>query len=368
MKKFYETNKMKENSKIKVLHIIPRLIAGGAERMVLDYSHRLDAERFSLAVATTAGSGPLASQFKGAVALLAAKGGRILSALRIWRFIHIWKPDIIHTHLFGADFFGWFFKHLYKFHWVSTQHSVEHQSSFLRRFIWQRILKSSDAIIAVAKKVKDYDSKYFKIASESINLIQNGVDTHEFSAIPPLNFRKDSFSLGIVGRLEDSKGHQCLFEALSRVSKNWTLHIFGEGSNKDALIHLAKKYSIDDRIMWHGIEKDHVALYGSLDIVIQPSLREGLSLAVMEAMSAGRLVIASEVAGAELIEDSVNGLVVKANEPDLLAQAIMWSMDHTVEAQEFALHARDKAVKNFDIHVSIAKLEKVYESLLNKNA
>ena len=218
---------MKPTSKIKVLHIVPRLIAGGAERMVLDYSHRLDAERFSLAVATTAGSGALASQFKGAVTLLTAKGGRILSAFHLWHFIHTWKPDIIHSHLFGADFFGWFFKHLYTFHWVSTQHSVEHQSSFFRRFMWQRILKSADAIIAVAKKVKDYDSKYFKIAPESINLIQNGVDTQEFNSIPSLNFHKDSFSLGIIGRLEDSKGHQCLFEALATVPKNWTLHIFG---------------------------------------------------------------------------------------------------------------------------------------------
>lgn len=353
--------------KIKIIHILPRLVAGGAEKMVLHYARLLDKNIFDVAIASTVADGPLRPLFvkenvKLFVGDCSRDGGRWAVAKKLKKFVKEFQPQIIHTHLLGGDIFGYFFKVIVKLpvYWISTQHNVEFQTSFARRLLWRHILKKADKIIAVADKVKKYDLEQFGLKENKIVVIKNGIALETLSNLPLLK-AQTPWRLGIVGRLQEQKGHLYLFKALSQLlNYEWQLNIFGDGPDKEKLQQLAAEQGINERLIWHGVETDLAKLFGAVDVIIQPSLWEGLSLVVMEALAAGRLVIASAPAAAELIIDGQTGLVVKPADSQSLINKLEYIFNHQSPVKDLARQARDYAENNLAIELNVKKLAKIY--------
>ncbi len=360
--------------KLKILYIIPRLVTGGAEQMLAQYVRGLDRNRFEIAVASTVADGDMRPVLEAAgvrifVGSVATAGSRLAVASQLRRFVEEFKPDIIHTHLFGGDIFGWYFVCVKKLapHWISTRHSIETSISFIRAYIWKRILRRSDAVIAVAAKVRRHDSERFHIPSRLIEVIKNGIDTDRFADLPFPDFSRSTRQLGIVGRLEAEKGHEILLKALARLTQRpWMLHVFGSGSQSDRLTRLADRLGIAARIEWHGTVPASSAIYSAIDTVVQPSLREGLSLAIMEAMAAGRLVIASTAAAEEVVSDSRTGLVVEPT-AESVAAALEFSFEEPAACRMLASAARRQAIDHFDIAGHVRVLEALYERIVKEN-
>lgn len=361
-----------KSSKIKVLHIIPEFTTGGAERLVLHYAHLLDKNKFVVAVASTVEDGTLRRLFEQHRVQLfigsrTKDGGRLGVTKKLKKFIEEYRPDIIHTHLFGADLFGWYFKVCKRLpvQWISTQHNVEFATSWMRRFVWKHILKRADKVIAVADKVKAYSVTHFGLKNEQVHVLKNGIGVDALSDISQTIGERKPWQLGIVGRLQKQKGHIYLINALSKIDQyEWHLHVYGDGSEKEQLQQYAREKGIDTHITWHGVVSDVAQVYGSVDIVIQPSLWEGLSLVVMEALCAGRLVIASIPAGEELIEDKRTGLLVRVAHVDDIVDALHYSFAHIAEIQSIARDGRVYGLKHFDIHLNVLSIEQVYTSLV----
>lgn len=363
-------NKLMANKKVKILYIMPRLVAGGAEKMVLYYARLLNPEKFEVAVASTVDEGALRPLFEAAKIKLfvglSRSDGRFAVARKLRIFARDFQPDIIHTHLLGGDIFGYLFKAFWRPSalWISTQHNVEFRTPWFRRWIWKGILRRADKVIAVADKVERYDRKYFKLSQKSLAVLKNGIETSLLSSIKRPIGETKPWQLGIVGRLEKQKGHIFLFKALAKVKEiDWQLNIFGDGTEKDALLELAEEEGIADYIVWHGVVSDPVKIYSSIDILIQPSLWEGLSLVIMEAMAAGRAIIASEPAGEELIKNKLTGLLVAPGDTEIIITALNYALSHPEEIRTMASAARSEALKHFDIVTNVGALEKIYESL-----
>jgi|GEM_PF-854439 len=367
---------MEKNSKIKILHIIPQFTTGGAEQLVLHYGKLLDKNIFDVVVANTVEDGTLrplfeANNIRVKIGSRSKDGGRLGVALKLIKFVKEYKPDVIHTHLFGADLFGWIFKILLRLPviWISTQHNVEFDTSYLRRFVWKRILRRADKVIAVADKVKKYDIEQFNLSADYIEVVKNGIDIEALSRVSPMIKKGSEWQLGIVGRLSKQKGHIYLLEALGSLKKyNWKLHVFGDGVDKTMLMELASKEEISDRIVWHGVESHPQKLYESFEIIIQPSLWEGLSLVIMEALCAGRFIIASKPAAEELIEDGISGKVVEVCNVDDIIKALQYSFDNELEIERIAATARINALKTFDIRLNVEKLSRIYLEYVRKNS
>ncbi len=353
----------------KIVYLIPRFSTGGAEKMLLDYVRYFKGQGFEILVIAVLAGGELEIEFEnsGAKTYVFEKKGLFSffkNLKKIKRIIKNFEADLVHSHVFSADFTAYFIKKEFKnIKWISTQHNVEYNSSFIRKKVWAKILKSADKVIAVSEKVFVFDKNYFKLKNNLIK-IQNGVDIEKWFTEKKEILKNKTVNLAIIGRLTKQKGHKYLFEALKDLKdKNWVLHIFGEGELKNKLKKIAKKFNLDKQIIWRGLSKDLITDTTEIDVLIQPSLWEGLSLVIMEMMLQGKIILASEIAAEELIQDKKTGFVCKNKNSKDLTEKIKYIIENREECKKIAKVGQDYAVKNFAITENLKKVAAIYRDL-----
>ena len=325
-----------EKNKKKVLHLLPRFVFGGAEILVLEYARRFDRERFELRVAAVRKNGDLEPYLKEAgvdTFAISRKrdGGLWWQWLALKKYVQAFQPDIIHSHIFSADVCAFLLKRFVmpKVKWVSTQHNVEYNTPLYRRLLWSLVLQQADKVIAVSEEVRHYAREYFGVRKDQLDFVPNGISIEKWLAVPEGTPRSAEWRLATIGRLEYQKGHRYLVEALAKIKDlPWRWDVYGAGSLEIYLKELVKKYGLTERVHWHGAIGEMEDKIGEMDMIIQPSLWEGMSLVVMEAMAAGRLLIATQTAGKELVEHGENGHLVLEKDSAELAQVIKYYFEN----------------------------------------
>ena len=351
----------------KVLHLFPRFAMGGAERLVWHYARLLSESVFQVAVGSTVEDGELRQEFeKIGVKLFVGSRQKQGGRFGVWRecqkFVRAWQPNILHTHLLGGDLFGYFLKKKFNLPWIATLHNVEYHTSWPRRLVWKIILRRADKIIAVGEHVYNYALQEFKLTAEKLVLIKNGIDLNPWQRVSPTSLADSKLRLAVIGRLWEQKGHQYLLTALAQVNFPCELHIFGAGPLAPQLKQQAENLKIDNQLTWHGVQANIPQALANIDVVVQPSLWEGMSLVVMEAMAAGKLVVASPAAAQELIQDKITGLVAS---PAALASILQWVFEHREEARAIAAAGRKYAKNTFDIKNNVRAIEEIYKMTNN---
>ncbi len=356
---------------IDIVHVIPRLYPGGAERLVLQYACGLDRKNYRVHIMSSVGDGALRPEFeKSGVELIIGSREKHGGRLGVWKFLksHLQRinPSIIHTHLLGADMIGYFWKRIAPTTiWISTSHNVEFHTPWLKRMLWKHILKKVDIVVAVSDPVQAYMRDHFNVPENKIKVIYNGTDLGKWSGVQDKLFAKKNISCATIGRLEEQKGHIYALEAFAKLTeKKWEYHIYGEGSKGEELKHVARSLKIEDKVIWHGQTTDVASQLSHIDVVIQPSLWEGMSLVVLECMAAGRVVIASAAAGEGLIESRVNGYIFHTGDATHLSEVMGEIFTHKSEAHRVARAARTYAKKNFDMNKHYQAIEALYDSVV----
>ena len=355
-----------------ILHIIPRFYPGGAERLVLEYATHLDYKKFDMHVASAVAGGellPLFEQTEASLVVAKHSGlfGRIQTLLRLKAYIKEVQPDIMHTHLLSGDGTGFLMSLFFpRIIWVSTMHNTQEYRPLLHRVFWKIALKRVNKVIAVSKNVETYVIKKFGVSKEKVTTIPNGIDLRAWKAISSnLLFDSKPYQFATVGRLEEQKGHTYLLDALAMLEHtHWEYHVYGDGSRAAQLKKQAERVGIANKVQFHGLVDDVPERLASIDLVIQPSLWEGMSLTVMEAMAASRPVLATEPAAEGILEHKKTGYVVPPQDADALARAVGDILDHTDEAVRVAKQGREKAEGTFDITKNVDTVEKLYQSLV----
>jgi len=139
----------------------------------------------------------------------------------------------------------------------------------------------------------------------------------DFTASPPWppSGPDGELRFACVGRLDPShKGQDILLEALAGptwATRNWRLHLYGDGMNRDGLERWAQHLGLADRVVFEGHAADVEEIWSLNHVLVMSSRVEGLPLAMIEAMLCGRPVVATDVAGAEVIEEGVTGFLAK---------------------------------------------------------
>ncbi len=358
-------------TKKKIVHIIPTFSTGGAEMLVSKYYRYIPSEEFEVYVASGVEDGELRKRFEDTSRLFVGSrskdGGRFGAWKKLRKFLRELKPDIIHSHLISSDFFAWWYKRFSgnTVRWVVTLHNVEHHTSLPRRFLWRCILPRADKIIAVSKAVADYAISELKVPAQLITVVLNGVELEPLLTVPTFN-QKHLLDIATIGRLEIQKGHTYLLDALSKLKNfSWSLHIFGDGAERVHLQNKAKALGIDKYITWGGVVENVPERLNEIGVIVQPSLWEGLSLVVMEAMAAGRVVVGSNAAAAELIDDAKTGYVVPSKDSAALAEKLRYIFEHPTEAVQVGEEARRYAEQHFSFNEHVKQIVGVYNSLLS---
>ncbi|OGH69780.1 MAG: hypothetical protein A3C90_02020 [Candidatus Magasanikbacteria bacterium RIFCSPHIGHO2_02_FULL_51_14] len=147
---------------------------------------------------------------------------------------------------------------------------------------------------------------------------------------------------------------------------DWTLDIIGEGVEKETIQKKIRDYQLDRRVHLLPPTLDVPEIMALHDIMLMPSRWEGLGIAAMEAMAAGRVVIASRVGGLpEVITHEKNGFLVPPEDPQALALRITYCFEHPDHCKEIAAQAR-KDARRFDVKNMVREYEQVYRALAKR--
>jgi glycosyltransferase involved in cell wall biosynthesis len=226
-----------------------------------------------------------------------------------------------------------------------------------------------DRYIAVSHDIAATLSGTFGWPAGKIEVIYNAVDLGPLDVEAPPGLRErlgaeDRMLVLTAARLSDQKGHDILLEAAAD-GPNAVFVLAGEGPERTRLEALADRYGVADRVRFLGHRSDIPELLAVCDIFVLPSLYEGSSLAVLEAMAAHRAVISSAIGGTdELIEDGRSGLLVPPGNAGALAAAVQRLLGDGELRASLASRAHERVERDFTRDSMARRVAGVYVEVL----
>ena len=217
------------------------------------------------------------------------------------------------------------------------------------------------------------------VAPDRIKLIHSGVDCERFrpaseaeraAARAALGIGAGEILLGTVGALEARKGHRVLLDALAAIVRSGVAlrcFIAGVGSEREPLAARIRALGLERRVTLTGGIEDPCKLLSALDVFVFPSLKEGLGVALMEAMACGIAAVASSVGGIpELIEHGRSGLLVGPANAAELARALEDLIAAPARRREIGAAARAWMVEGFSMTAMAAATIELYRACLDR--
>lgn len=244
-----------------------------------------------------------------------------------------------------------------------------------RRIATRWACRRTDQVIAVADSVRQEMSGSWGIPCESIQVIPNGIDEPEHDKTgweaarlrDSLGVGSDAIVIGSVGRLVSVKNFSSLIQAVSRIrSVEQPVHliIVGDGPEMLSLSQAVQAEGLSGRVHLVGEQSNVGDWLQAMDVYVNSSLSEGMSQSVLEAMSLGLPIVATDVgANGELVStEPACGLITLPGKPESLAVALN-EMMCSERRSAFGRRAEERHRSTYDLHSMIATYEKLYESL-----
>lgn len=239
-----------------------------------------------------------------------------------------------------------------------------------RHLLWGRLTQRlTNGSVCVSRGVERFARIAGKIAPERLIVIPNGIDPAPFDRAEPapratLGVPDSAFLCLFLGRLEAQKGVGFLLDAAERVVRrrsDWYLAIAGDGRDAAELKRLSESRPLlADRLIWLGRRSDAANLLKTADLLVLPSLWEGMPNVILEAMAAGRAVAATSVEGSEeLVEPGRTGWLVPPADSSSLAEALLDAAQDRDRLVRFGRQGRLKVEAEY----SLARVHASYESL-----
>ena len=367
--------------KFNLMAVISNLRAGGAERMFIELLLRLK-ESFNVSVACIRDKGELAplledksikvhiSYFKGR---LDPKSLFNLASLLKRENIHI-----VHTHMYRPNISGAIGAFIARVPVIVSHVHTVHQWDTKRQIFMDKITTGmKDKIIALSEEVKKAYTEKVNANPEKVRVIYNGVDSQIYRADKSQSELRENFNIknrspviGIIGRLAPEKDHITFLEAADIVSKacpEACFLIVGKGPEEENIRSCVERLNLADKVIVAGYRKDIPEVLNILDIFVISSVREGFSLAILEAMAAGKPVIATDVGGnREAVIDGETGFIVPQKKPLLMASKILNLISNPELRAMMGEKGYQRVVKKFSIGNMLTETSELYSEILDK--
>ena len=370
---------------MRILQLISSSGFFGAEKVMLQLSGLLSDsgyEVYSGVLSNKAGSHMdfvRAAEKKGMrVKVFDCRGKFDVRAIKKLRtFIKKEQIDLVHSHGYKSNFYvlaaacGLNIKKVTTCHnWISCSSKMK-----VYEYIDKFLLRNFDQVAAVSENVRN-EIYAAGVSVDKVDLIKNGIDIDTYAFCSQKPDLKKSFGIsagdlvvGSVGRLSEEKGHEYLIKAFSQVvidHPDYKLLIVGDGVLRESLELLVRSLEIQDKVIFTGIRDDIPELLNIMDIFVLPSLTEGMPLALLEAMAAGKVVIASKVGEIpDIIDDQFNGGLVSPKDIDALSRAIAKLIKSGETRKTFGDRACEKVNSNFSAQNMAQQYMCLYGSVLN---
>lgn len=370
--------------RICILHVMDSLSNGGLENGVLNLIKHMDAEQFEHSICTVRALGVNAERLPAdrvQLLHLVKREGSRFQLLELRRAIREIRPDVVHSKNWGAIEAVVAARLTRSCAVVHSEHGLE--SSAAVHELWRRVafrrlaFELADRVLCVSRQLRDLYSRLTRFPAHRMTVIHNGVDSRRFCPDPEARARlrrelgipESEFCIGCVGNLLPVKDHATLLRALERSGqavRGWHMLVAGEGPERPKLATLAREVSrCGVRISFLGASDRIPELLNAFDVYVLPSVNEGLSNSLLEAMATGLPVIASDVGGnPEVVHDGISGLLFAAGGVDELSDHLLKLYARTRLREELGDAARRRVREEFSIESMVQNYKHLYRSLL----
>jgi glycosyltransferase involved in cell wall biosynthesis len=242
-------------------------------------------------------------------------------------------------------------------------------------------MKYADYVITVDERLKEYVMSQFKTPVERITVMHNAIDTSRFRPIlegeqqevkKTLGYTPDDYVILVPRRLVEKNGVIYAVKAMKKVgSENVRMIIAGDGPERKSIVKESKE---NRKIHLAGsIPHDKIdSYYRMADIILIPSItshgiQEASSLAMLEGMACGKVVICSDIGGMhEIIQDMENGILVEEGNPAAIARAVETVMENQDLRVAIGKRAREYVLQNHSFVAHASKVAQIYDSVLRE--
>jgi glycosyltransferase involved in cell wall biosynthesis len=291
--------------------------------------------------------------------------------------------DLLQTHGYKPSILGFFLKRTLDIPWVAFLHGNTSEDFKVRCyfFLEKLAVRKADAVVTVSEAMRHELLKQ-GFPPNKVHVLRNAIDPgflqtvtsgltpEELSRIRGSN--GDGPLIGIIGRMSPEKGHATFLKAfpqvLTKVPTARTVFL-GTGQEEARLRKMCAEKGMENHVHFMGFQEDVAAWYPALDLVVLPSLSEGLPNVAMEAMLFGKPVVATNVGGVpEVVEDGVTGIVVPPRDAKALADAVIEMLSSPGLMAEYGVRGRNKVLEEFSPQVRAQSMIVLYDAILSKNA
>ena len=373
-----QPNRLQPSHKIKVLHLITSLEVGGAQHGMLLGLPRFDSDRYEHIVCSIMDRMQMAQQFRSAGIEVRTLGlsrkTDVSVALRLRSLLKELRPDVLHTYLLHANVLG---RIIGRLTGVPAIIGSERTIGQARR--WGRLAtKLTNPLTDAVEVNSEIGGKAIVsdlgVPSNKVELVRSGLDLAAFSASTKradirseLGLNDNHHLVTFIGRLRPVKGVEYGIKAFAVASvqhQNLRIALAGEGEQLGYLQDLTSQLGISENVTFLGVRNDLPDLLAATDSVLMPSLNEGFPRTAIEAMAAGKPVIATRVGGTpEAIIDGETGILVPAKDVEAMAAALSNLVDDTELQTRLGTAGRARAQQNYSLANYLSRLDRLYQQL-----
>lgn len=301
----------------------------------------------------------------------------------LMRIMQELRPDVVHTHLTTAGFWGrWVARATGVPVVVHTLHEHPFNGYYKRSYttlftLLERLTaRITDSIITLSERLRRELVEERSITRKSaITVLPLGFDLTRFAQMPRHSgvFRTAQAIpaevplVGIVGRLTAVKNHALFLQAAQqvvRVRPEVCFVVVGDGTLRGTLEQTAHDLDLDAAVRFVGWQTDMPTLYSDVDVLVISSLNEGTPVPIIEALAAGCAVVATDVGGViDLLDNGTLGALVPSGDANALAQAIL----NTISNPPDAARGRALMLSRYSLERLVHDLDSLYRGLLARN-
>ena len=372
---------------LRVAHVIYRLDTGGLENGLVNLINRLPADRYRHQVICltdyTDFSRRIARDDVELVALRKRPGHDWRTYRALYRHFRRWHPDIVHSRNLAAleaQLPAWLAGVPVRVHGEHGRDMSDPDGSNRKYNLQRRLLRPFvQHYVALSGELEDYLQRRIAVPPARISRILNGVDTERFApgtdrgVLPPGFAGEDDLVIGTVGRLDPVKGQATLVRAFIELvarlpgqGDRLRLMLVGDGPDRAGLEALLQDSPLKEQVWFAGTRDDIPACLGAMDIFVLPSLAEGISNTIMEAMASGLPVVATAVGGnAELVQAGETGELVPREDPAAMAEALAGLVRDPARRRAQGAAGRRRAETRFSLVRMVDRYDAVYRRLVD---
>jgi len=362
--------------KINLLHLTFDMHIGGTEQVIKNIVEATDKTKFNTSILCIESPiGPfgeiLSKQGYQVDSISRKEGFDVKLIFQIRKYVIQHKIDVLHCHQYTPWVYGVLASIFTGTKVIFTEHGrfYPDRSSWKRKYINPFLVRLTDHITAISKATRQALVDYEYIPASKIDVIYNGIAELESNITKSQQLRKklsipeDSLILGTISRLDPIKNHRLLISSFAKIQHpELILLIVGDGEIRSNLENLVKQLGISEKVIFTGFQTTPVDYLQLMDIFLLPSLSEGTSMTLLEAMSLSKACIVTDVGGnPEIIEDNVSGLVTPSDDEKRLITACDLLLKDSKLRKKLGDAGRAQFEERFTVQSMLKNYQDIYQ-------